>query len=536
MDTVHTQKADHKDLNYKEQYHKSQDDRVEDHLDENYLEQKQRNELTGVFIQKREEAPLLTKLRKQYEITGAISLVFGIFFALSFYQAGLGANALFFTAVMVQLLMTAMRKYEIPLKRGTKLYYGLALLFGLSTALTENEALQLMNIISILILLNISILHQLHEDGSWDFMQYLSKIFGMLFLGIASIGMPFVDSVSFLKRSKLFKNDRLRNIFIGVIVAIPLLLVIIALLSGADMLFGDMTRNVYDFLFSADIIGVAFMLIFGFLSCYCILCGAAAQTGRSEARTRKKADASIAITVMLLICLVYAVFCGMQVMYLFANGLFTLPEGYTFAEYARQGFFELLAVAIINVALMLIITAFFTEKRLLRGLLTFMTACTYILIGSATYRMLLYIGTYHLTFLRLFVLLSLFIIALILGGVIVSVYHKSFPLFRYSTVVIAVCYLLFSMARPDYFIASYLIDHQSRFDLEDASFLTYELSLDAAPVVLPILEDNSYWSESIGYLKENYHNKITHEKDSRDFRDFNLSSDIAARYLQKYLK
>ncbi len=489
----------------------------------------------GVFVQKRTEAPLLTRIRKQFEITGAVSLLFGIFFVVSFYRAGVGFNALFFTAVMVQLLITAMRRYEIPIKSGTKVYYSFSLLFGLSVALTDNEALQFMNIVSILILLDLSILHQLHEDGKWDFMQYLGRIFGMLFLGIGSIGMPFIDSVGFLKRSKIFKNDKFRNIFIGILVALPLLLVIIALLSGADMLFGDMTRNIYDFLFSADIIGVTVMLIFGFLCCYCILCGAAAQTGRSGSRTMKKADASIAVTVMVMICLVYAIFCGLQIVYLFAGGLFTLPEGYTFAEYARRGFFELLAVAIINVALMLITAAFFTENRLLRILLTIMTACTYILIGSAAYRMLLYIGTYHLTFLRLFVLLSLFIIALILSGVIVSVYRKSFPLFRYSTMVITVCYLAFSFAKPDYFIASYFADHQSQFDLEDAAYMAYDLSLDAAPVVLPLLSDQKYWSTDIGYIRENYYQKITHQKEISDFRDFNLSNDIAAKHLKEYL-
>lgn len=79
--------------------------------------------------------------------------------------------------------------------------------------------------------------------------------------------------------------------------------------------------------------------MFGFLACYCILCGFASKVGLQEKKALGKADASIAITFMTLLTLVYAVFCVIQVVYLFANGLLVLPDGFTFAEYARRGFF-----------------------------------------------------------------------------------------------------------------------------------------------------------------------------------------------------
>ncbi len=499
-----------------------------------------------VSVPKTLESPLLNKVRQKFEITGLVSLLFGGFFALSFYRAEAGINIFFFTIVMIGLLSYVMRQYELPMKRGTYFYYLGSLLAGLSSALTASDTLQLMNLVLSICLLNLSLLHQLHYKKSWDVLDYLKKMFGMLFLGFASIAMPFIDGLNFLKRTKVFKSEKGRNIFVGILISLPLLWIIIALLSQADMIFGDMTKEVTELIFSEEIIVITLMILFGFFSCYLILCGAAAQTGKEE-KLRRKGASQIAVTVILLITLLYFMFCSLQLVYLFSNGLFALPEGYTFAEYARRGFFELLAVAIINVVLMLITTAYFEESSFLRLLLTLMTICTYIMIGSATYRMLLYIGAYHLTFLRVFVLLALVVISLVLAGVILSVYRKSFPLFQYSVGVITLCYLAFSLSKPDCYIAAYLEEHKPVLSVEDAAFMVQELSLDAAPVVLPLLSDNSRWTEeentnaeapttyvsyeddrmvayeTLDYYNATYYNMIQQENKERDLRDYNFS-------------
>jgi hypothetical protein len=485
-------------------------------------------------VSKSMEPLLLTKVRQKFNITGAISLLFGILFAVCFYKARIGMNALLFTAVMIGLLIYFMYQFDFPIKSTTKLYFMLCLLFGLSTSMTANETLQFFNTVAAIILLNISILHQLHEVKQWDFMKYLAKMFGMLFLGIASLAMPFIDGITYFKRGKVLKNEKIWNILLGVVIAIPLLICVTALLSSADILFGDVAGRLFQLFISPDIVGVVVMLLFGFLSCYLILCGAAAQTGRVEVRRIAKAEPSIANTILIAICLVYLLFCGVQIIYLFAGEWFSLPEGYTFAEYARRGFFELLAVAMINLILMLIFTIYFKENRMLRLLLIVMTACTYVMIFSAAYRMLLYIDAYHLTFLRLFVLLCLFIIALLLVGVMVSIYRKDFSLFRYLTSVIAVCYLAFSFARPDYWIAAYYVKQEAVIKSEDANYLVYNLSLDAAPVVLPLLtQENRFMVSELDELRELYYHKIEDQDKNRAFRDYNLSCEQAKSYIEK---
>jgi hypothetical protein len=496
-------------------------------------------------------SPLLDKVRKNFGIFGGISIIFGGFFTLCFYKAGFSLNALFFTMVMVGLLCLIMKKLSVPIKKMTVFYYTSSILLSVSTVLTSSGILQFLNTVGVILLLELSLLHQLHEDDNWDFSKYLGKMIGMIFYGIVSIGMPFIDSIGFLRKTKLLKNKTSANILIGIAIALPFLWIILALLSSADQLFGNMTEGIVDFLASSSVIEVIIMTFIGFCICYCIICGATAGIGKNATKPKKKADATIAVTAMSLILIIYVLFCSIQFIYLFSNGLFLLPEEFTFAEYARRGFFELLAVTILNIALMLLCSAVFEDNKALRIILTGITVCTYIMIASATYRMLLYIEAYHLTFLRLFVLLSLFIDALVLAGVILAEYRKSFPLFRYCATVVTVSYLLFSFARPDYYIASYLVEHEELLNSEDVIYLTRDLSKDAASVVLPILSEPNRWEKesslveereydriaswgSAEYYIDRYYSDIESVNQSHDFRNFNYSASKAAELIKKY--
>ena len=114
----------------------------------------------------------------------------------------------------------------------------------------------------------------------------------------------------------------------------------------------------------------------------------------------------IAITVNVVLLCVYLVYCGIQVIYLFMRRG-ALPEGYTYSSYAHEGFFQLVFVCMINIVLVLLCRKYSADNLVLKSLLCLISACTYVLIASAAYRMYLYIDAYKLTFLRLYVLWAL---------------------------------------------------------------------------------------------------------------------------------
>lgn len=198
-----------------------------------------------------------------------------------------------------------------------------------------------------------------------------------------------------------------------------------------------------------------------------------------------------------------------QIVYLFA-GLGTLPGEYTYASYAREGFFQLVFVCLINLVTVLLCIRVFRSHRILQVLLSIISLCTFVMTASSAYRMLLYIQFYHLTVLRVFVLWSLLVISFLMVGTLILIYKPDFPFVRYTLITTTVLFLLYSFSHPDYQIARYNISRmQEEADTSDMSYL-YRLSADAAPVVLPILlsekketspkEDDWWYDEQQYYI------------------------------------
>ncbi|TAH68169.1 MAG: DUF4173 domain-containing protein [Anaerolineaceae bacterium] len=459
-------------------------------------------------------------IRNNFGLYGGLSLIFGIIATLLFYKAGIGLNSFIFTITMVIILVIVSKKLKIGVSKGSSLCFLGAILLGISNVLTSSGSLQFLNSIGILLLLEVSLIRLFYAEKAISLIEYLFIILILPIKALSSIGMLFVDSNRYVKDKNLIKNEKIRNIFIGCLIAIPLMVVSIALLSSADIIFGKITWSIFEWIFYRDFYIIVLMIFIGTLLCYSLLCGATKESS-VKVQNKSKANSTIGITVSTLLLSVYILFCGIQVLYLFSGGLFQLPAEFTYAEYARRGFFELLAVTCFNIILILICVNVFEENKWLNAILTAITASTYIMIASATYRMLLYIGAYHLTFLRLFVLLFLLIDALLLAGVIISMYHKKFPLFEYSVIVISVCYLLFSFSKPDYHIAKYFVAHNENITNEDIPFLTIELSYDAASVVVPFL--NEQYEYDIYTYIDKYYDRVEARANTRDIRDYNFS-------------
>ena len=251
-----------------------------------------------------------------------------------------------------------------------------------------------------------------------------------------------------------------------------------------------------------------------------------------------------------LLSLLYLLFSGIQIFGLFL-GKMQLPEGYTYAQYAREGFFQLLAVSILNLILVLVCLSFFRESRVLKVIMTIMSLCTFIMIASSVMRMIIYIRYYYLTFLRIFVLWMLTVLFVMFIGVLINIYRESFPLFRYGVVMVTVLYLALSFSHPDYIIARVNIANAPGADF---SYLS-DLSADAAPVIIPYMESlgydfgayelesptdimsedtqaqwwGSYQPKGFGYYYLNHNKK---RLDQTSLRTFNISRYMARKQIE----
>lgn len=437
------------------------------------------------------------------------ALSFALLYTVCLYKNHHGITYPFFMAGTIALAERMREtagereKTESKAFRVMRVFYIVSLmLLSVSKCTTMSSPLLALDGLGILVLMICYLLHLFADCGAWKILPYVKKAGLMAVTPLVRAARPLVDFFAWQKlrdrqaedTTGSFLRKNARPVLAGVLIAIPLLVVVTHLLIDADVVFYTLADRLHDALrikdipgFAADLMRIMFTFFCAYLLCYTI----ATRLGDKE--TARVTDREIrypvatAITVALPLCVVYLVFSLIQIVFLFA-GKMRLPEGMTYADYAHQGFYQLLFVSALNILLVLSGTALFSQSRWLNGLLTVMSGCTYIMIASSALRMVMYVRAYQLTFLRLFVLWFLVVLSVLLTGVVVSVYKNEIPLFRFGVVTVTTLYLVFALARPDVHIARYnlsrtVAEKGSAESLRNDHYLCYGLSMDAVPVL-----------------------------------------------------
>lgn len=421
------------------------------------------------------------------------------------------------------------------IKKESAFLIAVMLLLGVSTFMTGNMWIIGLNYIGFFILLVCFLLNNLKEEIHWDVFNYVAEFFCSIFGAIASLVTPFIDGNAFLKTKQKKENSKMKYVIFGICIAIPCLLFLGVILMSADMIFANLMEKLFrNIRMPEKVVSIGFMLLFGFFSSYCGLRYLIREKENRPREETQKGEPVLAITVTGLIAVLYLIFCGIQILYLFIGNM-KLPRFVTYAEYARTGFFQLLFVCILNLVVVLSVERFFWKNRWLDVVLLVISGCTMIMTASSAWRMVLYIGAYHLTFLRIAVLVALFAIALLMVGVMVYIVRPAFPLLRYGVVIVSVLYLGFAFSHVDYFIASYnLAKMEQSQNIEDYMYIA-SLSTDAAPAIADYLKENP--SGRIEAEEGPYNWKVNYriQSGSSDYhatpRNFNVSRYIAKKML-----
>ncbi|NJP89337.1 DUF4173 domain-containing protein [Nonomuraea sp. FMUSA5-5] len=122
--------------------------------------------------------------------------------------------------------------------------------------------------------------------------------------------------------------------------------------------------------------------------------------------TKFRVSRSVWLVPLTAVNLLFASFVAVQVTALFGgNTLVLRTAGLTYAEYARQGFFQLVVVSVFVLAIVAVAAGLLKVERgerwVLAGLLGVLCALTMVVLASALHRMNLYTDAYGLSRLRL---------------------------------------------------------------------------------------------------------------------------------------
>ena len=505
------------------------------------------------------------------------SLIYALFYTFCLYKNASGITYPFFVGGTCFFFFLYLKKSGVTAKKFSIFVVISLMLLGISTCCTDSLVLLFFNKVAVLFLCFYLMLHNIYEDRRWDLSKYIGSMLNVGIFSLAYIYRPFADLSAFCKGKSTLKNkpeSKIKYVAFGVLIALPLLIVIVLLLGSADAVFSNLVESIFTFDIFLDIFeniwGIGFLFVFAFFASYCLMCRLSDKDIKEEMTDKRKLEPVMGITITSMVSLVYLIFCFIQVVYLF-GGFGTLPEDYTYASYAREGFFQLVFVCLINLALVLICVKYFRENIVLKLILTFISLCTFIMIASSAYRMILYIAVYHLTFLRVFVLWALAVIFLLMCGAIVLIYKQDFPLVKYCVTVVSVLYISFSFSHPDYLIARYNLDqiyvectdeknghlYYTLSENRDFHYLK-QLSADAAPAIFAKaaevqinpegenwwFDENNWWFND--YAAEIVADSYDHKAQSpienyllpgkQSPRKFNFSRWTAYRSYRKYFK
>lgn len=214
---------------------------------------------------------------------------------------------------------------------------------------------------------------------------------------------------------------------------------------------------------------------------------------------------TVAVAVLPLIFL-YVIFFISQWQYYISGFTGVLPENFSYAEYAREGFFQLCIVSIINLCIILFIFAFMKRNAslsngLLKAISLTFAVITLILISTAFAKLFMYIKSYGLTQLRVYAAWFMALLALIFIIVAIKQFVPKFKALAVSFAVTVVMFALLGLVNVDGMIAKYNIDRYLDGSLKEVDVVELERLGDAAIPEMVRLLDELEGSTSAEHIK-----------------------------------
>jgi hypothetical protein len=427
-----------------------------------------------------------------------LALVAAFSFDLLFWEKPGGIN--FFLFVLVALLGGLvplwLEKIKVPWTS-----YLLLVPIAFFALMTAFRAEPLTNLMNGLITLGAVVLFTLTlRSGGWpkfDLRDHLVNGF-KFFLNCFAGGIRFFGEVNKNKPdADLPKPDRPQKAFApylrGILIALPILIVLALLLASADPVFGNRLSGLFNWFKIDDLGEYLFRLVYILIIAYLLL-GAyfygLVESEKSQPRTKDTAhrpalgmiESSVVLGAVNWLFLAFVVL------------------QFTYAEYARRGFFELLTVALISLGLYYILSTVTRreqkkQRRLFSGLGLLLVAQVGVILASALTRLGLYESAYGFTRLRTMTHFFIFWLALLLAAAAVLELTRKMARMPLAVIVFLLGFgLTINIVNVDAFITQQNLARAmdplpaDEADALDTSYLT-SLSADAVPPLVDAFED-----------------------------------------------
>ena len=285
-------------------------------------------------------------------------------------------------------------------------------------------------------------------------------------------------------------------VLLGLVIAVPILAVMVLLLISADAAFAGLMEQLPEFDFGELLVTV---LLGGGMGCVLFTRAVALRheiCAPLPERQRKGLHPLTVNTVLIGVCCVYVVYLLSQLAYFVGGFAGILPQGYTMAQYARRGFFEMGWLCAINLSIIALAVASVRNAGktplLSRILCLFIGIVTLFFVVTASAKMAMYIGSYGLTRLRVLTEVIMVFLGLATATVCVWLFAPKMPYMKVIVILALVLGAAVIWADVDTIVAAYNVSAYQSGSLKtvDVGYLT-TLSSGAVPYIAKLAEDGN---------------------------------------------
>jgi hypothetical protein len=346
-----------------------------------------------------------------------------------------------------------------------------------------------------------------YTGGKWwnySFSDYVSNFFKLFLSAISKALMLFVAKEKketdvipeeINEGTPKVKGTTSWSIIRGLLLALPIVLVLAALLASADPIFNQNFEAILK-LFKIEKLGEYLFRTF-----YILILGYFLAGTYLHAYTSSNDDHLIgldkpwlppflgwieSIIILLGIDLLFAFFVGIQFKYFFGGQTNIHIDGFTFAEYARKGFSELVIVAVISLLIMQVLNSIGKrqtgkQSTIFTSLSVGLVVLVCVILVSAFQRLQLYEGAYGFSRLRTYTHVFMVWIGVLLAAIVVLEILKKSRMFALAVVLAAFGFgITLNIMNVDGFIARQNIARAVSGSDVDVAYLV-SLSNDAIP-------------------------------------------------------
>lgn len=344
---------------------------------------------------------------------------------------------------------------------------------------------------------------------------------------------PFADFARQPKSACSVFRERSRSrkilyALLGLLIALPLTIVVVLLLMSSDELFANSMRGftehlpsispslVREIVFAIPIAMYLFGTVFSMQN---------DATAHSEAAPGYRVfPPTVSYFAVSPICVFYFVYIVTQ----FFNIANAIEKTLDYSAFARRGFFELCAIAVINLAVIAFIQTFTKRNEydikplVLRVYTVVISLFTLLIIATAITKMLMYIDEYGMTLLRVYTSWFMLLLALIFV-LIIALQFRDYVIWKAIFAAFTIMFAILCFGNFEGFIARYNISAYQTGKLSELDVSEFdELGFAAVKPAAELLDSGSLSDSEAKQVQRFLKSEKIADEDADNFAYFSI--------------